>query len=132
MSPKAARITGWVLTILLEVLLIGMSAMGKFTDWPQKEEMFGKMGFTVAQMYPIGVLEVAIALLFLIPQTSFLAAILLTGYLGGATVTHYRVGEPVFMPVIVGIVVWIALGLRKRGVFEMAFGCTPVASPKET
>lgn len=57
----------------------------------------------------------------LIPRTAFIAAILLTAYLGGATATHVRVGEPFFFPIIIGIVVWIALGLRKPAVFRLAF-----------
>jgi hypothetical protein len=47
-----------------------------------------------------------------IPQTSVLGAILLTGYLGGATCTHLRVGDPFFMPVVIGALVWGGLFLR--------------------
>jgi hypothetical protein len=49
---------------------------------------------------------------YVIPQTSVLGAILLTGYLGGATVTHLRVGDPFFMPVILGILICGGLYLR--------------------
>jgi DoxX-like family len=68
--------------------------------------------------YPDGVLqrlvivEIACAILYAIPRTSVLGAILLTGYLGGATATHVRVGEPPFVAIIVGIVVWLGLYLR--------------------
>ncbi|MFO0903661.1 MAG: DoxX family protein [Pirellulales bacterium] len=121
MDSKKARIVGWVLSALLAALLIGPSGLGKFVEWEGKEEAFAKMGFTTDLMFKIGILEVAIALLFLVPRTAFLSAILITAYLGGATVTHLRVGEPFFMPIIVGVVVWIALGLRRPGIFAMAF-----------
>ena len=113
MTTSKSRLTGWILSILLAAFLIGASATGKFTEWEGKAQMFEKMGFTTDLMFKIGVLEVIISVLFVIPRTGFPGAILLTGYLGGATVTHLRVGEPVFMPVIIGIVIWVALGLRR-------------------
>jgi hypothetical protein len=50
---------------------------------------------------------------YAIPGTSVLGAILLTGYLGGATATHVRIGEPFYFPVIVGVLVWVGLYLRE-------------------
>ncbi len=128
-ESKAARITGWILSALVAALLLGPSAMGKFLDWEGKEEAFAKSGFTTDQMFGIGIVEVIVAILFLIPRTSFVGAILLAGYLGGATVTHLRIGEPFFVPVIVGIVAWVGLGLRRRGIFRMALGGDPTKAP---
>lgn len=119
---KTSRVIGWVLSILLALFLIGASASGKFVEWEGKKEMFEKLGFTNELMMKIGVLEVIVTLLFIIPQTGFLGAILLTGYLGGATVTHLRLNEPYFFPVIMGVIMWIALGLRRPEVFSLAFG----------
>ncbi len=121
-GSKMSKIIGWVLSVLITLFLIGASATGKFTQWEGKSEMFGKMGWTEDVMYKIGVVEVAIAVLFLIPQTSFVAAILLAAYLGGATATHVRVGDPFYVPIIIGVLVWIALGLRRPEVFRLAFG----------
>jgi uncharacterized membrane protein YphA (DoxX/SURF4 family) len=129
-AMSKAKIAGWILSILLAGLLIGASASGKFVDWEGKEAMFAKSGFTIELMFYIGIVEVVITLLFLIPPTAFIGAILLTGYLGGATVTHLRVGDPFIMPVIVGIVVWIALGLRDSRVFALAFGLGNKSFPK--
>lgn len=56
----------------------------------------------------------------MIPRTAFLGAILLTAYLGGATVTHVRIGDPFIAPVIIDILVWIALGLRDSTIFSLA------------
>lgn len=114
-------LAGWILSALIALFLIGASASGKFVDFEGKEEMFAKMGWSVDVMKTIGVVEVAIAILFLIPHTAFVAAILLSAYLGGAVATHVRVNEPFFMPIVIGVLVWVALGLRDSRVFANAF-----------
>ena len=121
-GSQKLKITGWVLSVLIALFLIVASATGKFTQWEGKSEMFAKMGWTEDVMFKIGIVEVAIAVLFLIPRTSFVAAILLAAYLGGATATHVRVGDPFFFPIIIGVLAWIALGLRRPEVFRLAFG----------
>ena len=88
---KIPAIAGWVLSILIVAMLAGPSAMSKLTEWEGKAAAFEKLGFTVDVMYKIGLVEVAIAVLFLIPRTSFIAAILIAGYLGGATCGLERV-----------------------------------------
>ncbi len=119
---KTARISGWVLSVLITVFLILVSATGKFTEWKDKEEMFARFGFTTQKMEAIGVVEVIVALLILIPRLSFIGGILLTAYLGGATVTHVRVDDPYYMPIVMGVLLWIALGLREPEIFRLAFG----------
>ncbi len=116
------KIGGWVLSVLLALFLIVGSGVGKFTEWEGKEEMFDKLGWSEELMVKIGIVEVVVTVLFLIPQTAFVGAILLTGYLGGATATHVRVGDPFFFPIIIGVLVWIALGLRQPGVIRLALG----------
>ncbi len=125
MPSKAQRITGWVLTGLVGLFLIGASGIPKFIDFPGKKEMFDHLGIT-ADLSPIlGVIEIAVAILFLIPRTSFLGAILVTGYLGGAVWAHLRVGDPWFFPIIIGVVIWIALGLRQPAIFALSLGKSP-------
>lgn len=121
-----SKLAGWILSVLVFLFLVVVSASGKFLDWEGKEEMFAKMGFTTDLMQKIGILEVAFAILFLIPRTAFLGAILLTGYLGGAVVTHLRVNDPAFFPIMIGVVAWIALGLRNPLIFRLALGQQPV------
>ena len=121
-AAKKQRIAGWILSGLLAAMLIGASASAKFRDWPEKEEMFAKMGYTTDTMFQIGVVEVVVTVLFLIPRTSFLGAILLTGYLGGATATHVRVNDAFVAPIIIGVLVWIAFALRRPDVIKSAFG----------
>ena len=121
-GSKKMKITGWVLSVLIALFLGVASAMGKFTQWEGKAEMFDKLGWGEDVMFKIGIVEVAIAILFLIPRTAFVGAILLAAYLGGATATHVRVGDPFYFPIIIGVVAWIALGLRKPEVFRLALG----------
>ncbi len=116
---RVKSLIGWVLTGLISAFLILVSASGKFMDWEGKDEMFSKLGFTTSLMAKIGILEVVLALLLVIPRTGFLAAILLTAYLGGATVTHVRVGDPFFFPILLGLAMWIGYGLRRPEVFRL-------------
>ena len=97
----------------LPVLLMAFSASMKIMRSPEfMEQWVNKVGYPAAAALPIGVVEIACAILYAIPRTSFLGAILVTGYLGGATATHVRLGEPFFMPVLVGVVAWVGLYLR--------------------
>lgn len=121
MSPSKSQMAGWVLSGLLSAFLILASAGGKFTEWEGKAEMFEHIGYSADVIFKIGVVEVIVSILFLIPRTGFLGAVLLTAYLGGATATHVRVGDAFFMPILIGVVVWVALGLRDARVFAMAF-----------
>ncbi len=84
--------------------------------------MFNELGITANLSFALGVLEVAFAILFLIPRTSFVGAILLTGYLGGAVWAHLRIGDPWFFPIIIGVLIWVALGLRQPAIFAIALG----------
>ncbi len=126
-----SKIAGWVLSGLLSAFLIFGSAGGKFTDWEGKEKMLAHFGFTAEQMVEIGYVEVAIAVLYLVPGVDFIATILLTGYLGGATVTHVRVEDPFYMPIVFGVVAWIGLGLRRPEVFGIAFGWMKTSARNE-
>jgi len=89
---------------------------------------FAHYGYPDGAMLRITMVEIVCAILYAIPRTSVLGAILMTGYLGGATATHVRVGEPFFLPIIVGVVVWAGLFLRD-GRLRMLI---PLRSPKAT
>jgi DoxX-like family len=96
----------------LPVLLLLMSAVMKLIKPPPVVEGFAHLGLPESLALGLGILELACTIAYVIPQTSVLGAILLTGFLGGATVTHLRVGDPFFMPVILGILIWGGLYLR--------------------
>ena len=81
-------------------------------------EAFGKLGYPVEFAAGIGILLLSCVALYLIPSTSILGAIVLTGYLGGAVASHVRVGDPWFshalFPVYIGLLVWGGLYLRDQ------------------
>ncbi|MCM3906346.1 MAG: DoxX family protein [Pyrinomonadaceae bacterium] len=73
-----------------------------------------RLGYSESVIVPIGVVLLVSTVIYLIPRTSVLGAILLTGYLGGAVATHVRAGEPLFsiiFPVIFGVLIWLGLYL---------------------
>ena len=82
----------------------------------QSEDMragFANFGYPEDVIPAIGVAAFVSSLLYFIPRTSVLGAILLTGYLGGATATHVRIHDPAFAaPVVVGILLWLGLFLQ--------------------
>lgn len=117
-GSKVAFWIGWVLAILL-VPLFAMSAYFKFAQPEEIVKQWTEGGMPLHTLLPIGVVEVTCVVLYLIPQTSVLGAILLTGYLGGAVVTHVRQEENFVMPVVVGIVVWLALALRDPRLWKL-------------
>jgi hypothetical protein len=114
-SPTAMW-TGRILSALAALLLL-FSAWMKFSGSPEVEHMFtGRFGYPPGALLPLGILEVACVVVYLIPRTSILGATLLTGYLGGAIATNVRVGEPFVIPLVLGIVVWAGLYLRDERV----------------
>jgi len=75
-------------------------------------EAQARLGWPENLTLALGITSLACALLYAIPSTSILGAILLTAYLGGATATHVRVGEPFYFPIIFGVLVWAGLYMR--------------------
>ncbi len=108
---RAARITGWVLCILPMPLLLFSAAM-KFMKPPDVVKGFEHLGWPVHLALPLGVVELLCVVLFLVPRTAVLGAILLTGYMGGAIAAHVRIGEPFFIQAGIGIVAWLGLFMR--------------------
>ena len=78
-----------------------------------------KLGYSESVIVPLGIVLTVCTILYLIPRTAVLGAILLTGYLGGAVATHVRAGEglfPISFPIIFGILLWGGLYLRDNRV----------------
>ena len=96
----------------LPVLLLLVSGVGKLMKPAAVVEGFVHLGYAAGMAVPIGIVELACTVVYLIPGTSVLGAILLTGYLGGATATHVRIGEAFITPVLAGVLVWAGLFLR--------------------
>ncbi len=98
---------------------VGGSITGEHGVGMEKNEMMDKMGIPLSILPALAVLEIAVAVIYLIPRTSFLGAILMTGYLGGALFCHLRIGEPWYFPVIIGVLAWLGLALRQPMIFAL-------------
>jgi hypothetical protein len=113
MAAKATLWIGRVLSGLVGLMLL-FSAFMKFKFPPEAAEGFAHLGWKKELAWSLGIIEIACTIIYLIPQTAVLGAILLAGYLGGATATHVRVGDATwFGPIIVGVVAWLGLYLRE-------------------
>jgi DoxX-like family len=108
---KKAMWTGYIMSAL-PVLALVMSAVMKFMKPAPVVQGFAHLGYLESTAFNLGILEIACTVVYLIPQTSVLGAILLTGYLGGATASTFRVGDPWVMTVALGILIWGGLFMR--------------------
>ena len=112
MSQQWKTRIGWAITAVAALPFVP-SAWMKLKGDPQVIEGMAKMGFPDSMRLPLGVLELVCLVLYLFPQTAVLGAVLLTGYLGGAICTHWRAGESVIFPALLGGVVWLGIYLRE-------------------
>jgi hypothetical protein len=107
--------TGRIISALLVLFLI-FGGAGKAVKAQPVVEATVRLGFPETTIVPIGITLLAATALYVIPPTSVLGAVLLTGYLGGATAANVRLGGPAFnvsFPIIFGVLVWLGLFLRE-------------------
>jgi len=116
--PVSTKIlwTGRILSTLgvLSMLLDSFSHLAKPAP---VAEAFVRLGYPLSLSFGIGILGLVCAAIYALPRTSILGAILLTGYLGGATAANLRVNDPLFetlFPIIFGVVVWSGIFLRNN------------------
>lgn len=102
----------WVISGLMSLLFV-MSAFMKLKGGAEVTQGMAHLGLPESLLMPLATLEISCAVIYLIPATSVLGVILLTGYIGGAISTHWRVGDPFFIQIALGIVVWLGLYLRE-------------------
>jgi hypothetical protein len=107
---KKMHWTGYIISALPVLMLIVSGAMKLVKSVPVVEG-FIRFGYPESLAFGIGLVELACVAIYVIPRTSVLGAILLTGYLGGATATHLRIGDPFFAPIVLGVLVWGGLFL---------------------
>lgn len=114
-GSKAMLWTGRVLTGIVVLFLVLDSGM-KLLQMPQVREAMAPLGYPAELGLVIGIVEAICLVLYVMPQTAVLGAILLTGLLGGSAAAHLRVGDPllthVLFGVYVGILAWGGLYLR--------------------
>jgi len=108
--------TGRILSAL-PILFLLFDGVIKVMQLPFVLEGTAKVGYPLGTVVPLGVTLLACTVLYAIPRTTVLGAILLTGYLGGAVATHVRIGDPVFshalFPTYFGALIWGGLFLRE-------------------
>jgi len=117
MAENTSYRVGVALTAVPVLFLVFDSAI-KLSGSPMVAEAMTQLGYTADAAIGIALLEIACLALYLVPRTSVLGAVLLTGYLGGAIATHVRVGNPllshVLFPTYIAAMLWGGLFLRER------------------
>ena len=103
---------GRVVTALIGLVFL-FSAFMKIKGGPELAEGIRHLGLPESMLVPLAILEASCVVIYLIPPTAVLGAILLTGYIGGAICTHWRVGDPFYLHILLGILVWLALYVRE-------------------
>jgi len=122
---KTSLWAGRIISTLV-VLFLLFDAVAKLMRIAPVLAAFTQLGFSTSLSVPIGAVLLLCTILYVIPPTSILGAILLAAYLGGATVTHLRAGQPFYFPIIFGVLVWGGLYLRENRLHALI----PLRSPK--
>lgn len=121
-SVPSGKVRTWVgrVTAAVVVLFLGFDTVLKVCLLGPAVEGSAKLGFSVETVMIIGLIELALIALYLVPRTAVIGAVLWTGYLGGAIATHVRMGDPLFshtlFPIYVAIMLWLPLFLRDKRV----------------
>jgi hypothetical protein len=113
-EPTANKMAwaGRIISGLIAAMMIA-SAIMKFVSTDEAVKGFTDLGWSPDLALALGILELACAVLYAIPKTAVLGAILLTGYLGGAIATHVRIGDLFVAQCLLGVLVWLGLYLRE-------------------
>ena len=125
-QPPVPLWTGRVLSALFALFMLGASIAPKLLGMPVAAETIEALGWSPRYVLMIGLFELVFTVLYLVPRTSVLGAVLMTALLGGAMATHIRVGSPLFSHVLFSIYLalflWGGLWLRSpalRAVFPL-------------
>src|SRR5881394_3740748 len=120
-APRWMLRTGWLLSFLVVAQLLSSAWFRATHHTYAVAEIVTGYGYPETAIVPIVIAECALVALYLVPQTSVLAAIVMTGYLGGAVATHLRVADTAraAIPLIEGILAWGSLYLRDSRLREL-------------
>jgi hypothetical protein len=113
--------TGWLLSFVPVAILLSSAWVRSTHHTNAVAEIVKAYGYPESAIAPILIAECILVVLYLVPQTSVLGAILLTGYLGGAVATHLRIGDMprAAIPLVVGILAWGGLYLRDSRIRQL-------------
>jgi len=109
---KGALWTGRIISTLI-ILFMLFDGAAKVVRFAPYVDATVKAGYADNLIVSLGIVTLVCTILYAIPQTSVLGAILLAAYFGGATATHVRLGQPFWFPIVFGILTWLALYLRE-------------------
>jgi len=109
---KGVRRAGIVISVLVAILFL-MGPAFIFLNPAAAAKGTEHMGYPQSANLLIPILEIICVIFYMIPRTSVLGAVLLTGYLGGATASHIRIGEAPVAPLVVAAFVWLGIYLRE-------------------
>ena len=118
LTAQQSKTTLWIGRVLsaLAVLFLALDGVMKVLGMAPAVEATTQLGYPADRVAGLGVLLLVCLVVYVVPRTAVLGAILLTGYLGGAIATHVRAGEPLFsvvFPLIMGALIWGGLFLRE-------------------
>lgn len=115
-DTKAKRPWAGYIISALPILFFFLDAAGKLVKPEPVVTGTVELGYSETVIVPLGIVLLVCTVLYAIPRTAILGAVLLTAYLGGAVATHIRVSNPLFthvlVPVYLGVFVWLGLYLR--------------------
>ena len=120
-GPRWMSWTGWFLSIAVVAQLLSSAWFRATHHTSAVTEIVAGYGYPESAIVPIVIAECLLVVLYLVPQTSVLAAIVMTGYLGGAVATHLRIADTAraAIPVVVGIFAWGGLYLRDSRIRQL-------------
>ncbi|OJW75753.1 MAG: polyhydroxyalkanoate depolymerase [Sphingomonadales bacterium 63-6] len=131
MNQKQMTLAGWVLTGLFALFMLGASIAPKLLGMEVAAASLRDLGWPTGYVTLIGWLELVFVLLYLVPRTAVLGAVLMTALIGGAMAAHIRVGSPLFSHTLFGIYLslfmWGGLWLRMPGLRAVF----PITSQKD-
>jgi len=108
---KAKTRTGMVISWIC-ILFLLFDSISKIFRERHTIEASQHIGWPVETLVPIGIVLLVITLLYILPRTAVLGAVLLTAWMGGATAINIRSGTPLYFPIVFGLLVWLGLWLR--------------------
>lgn len=121
-ADSKTRVRAGHIISALPVLFLLFDGVTKLVKPPFVLEATVRLGYPESAILGLGIVLIVCTVLYVIPRTSVLGAILLTGYLGGAVATHVRVGTSFFsvvFPVVLGMLLWLGLYTRDQRLHEL-------------
>ncbi|MBN3582261.1 DoxX family protein [Algoriphagus aestuarii] len=124
-QSKTRKMISWICSGLV-IAFLAFDIFGKFIQPEEVLKGTTELGYPESSILTMGILLFISTLFYVIPKTSVIGAILLTGYFGGAVATHFRISNPVLshtlFPVYLGVLIWVGLALRNTPLKKVLVG----------